>query len=537
MRRLSLILALALTFATFTTVNAAIPKSGGSCAKKGLVSIYKNKKYTCIKSGNKFIWDSGFAFQPKNPAPLPSISSSAVPTPSNSPTTQPSATPTGPKSGDICANIGSRFEISKTSFLECRMVAKNQSQWIILNLNPVLPTNNVSLGNIKDCQVSDQTNRSRFDAQAAPIGYMPDRRQSLSYPTQGNFNIVILPIDFKDFPGSGLDESELLNYSKIIETWFNYESNGKLKVSVSYVNKWLRAPKLSHDYNWNHPGTQNPTSLSDDQIGQDFADIADNYVDFHNVGAIFVMHPDRIPNIEYGMMANTKIQTSEGFVSPFLVSNGYNVDRQDGAIWSYWIHELGHHLGFVGHAPDELRDLDLMDNQSGFGLATSTWNQLLVDWLLPTQLYCRSIGNLISDNVTLTSVDSLSDGVKSAMIAMSSHEVLVIESRRKDFWTTASNTFVKMKKEAFDGFYGIAVYLVDTSKINDPNIDRMSPQFDPSIHKFARYLTISNEHLSRYKDVEGLEYLMFLGESIIFRNVKISLVNTGDFDTIKIEKI
>ena len=306
-----------------------------------------------------------------------------------------------------------------------------------------------------------------------------------------------------------------------------------------YVDKWLRAPKISHAYNWNHPDTQNPTNLTNDQIGQDFANIADSLIDFHNVGAIFVLHPSMNPNIEYGMMADSKFQTDEGFISPFIVSNGFQTDRQNGAIWSVWIHELGHHMGFVGHSPDELRHLDLMDDQSGYGLSTSTWNQLLVDWLLPSQLYCRTINNLKDDEITLTSIDSLKSGLKSAMIAMSNHEVLVIESRRKDYWTNPIYTRVpNLRNEVFDGFYGIAIYLVDTSKTNDPVMETTSPGYDPNVqYKYARNLKISDNHVSEYKGIDGLEYLMLQGESLTFRNVKISFIQTGDFDTIKIQKI
>ena len=526
-------MALALTFATFTTVNAAIPKSGGSCAKKGLVSIYKNKKYTCIKSGNKFIWDSGIAIQPKNPAPLPSISSSAVPTPSNSPTTQPSATPTGPKSGDNCENIGSRIPLTSNTYLECRMVSGGKLRFFTINPKAVPPLNTTSLGNMKDCQVPDQTNRPPG---ATPVGYKTNRYQNPSYPTEGNFKIVILPIDFSDVPGEALDKNVLDKYVNIIEKWYSYESNGKLKVTVSYVDKWLRAPKPSQKYNWNHPGTQNPTNLTDDQIGQDFADIADPYVDFRNVGAFFVMHPNRIKTIEYGTLANVRVNTAEGAISPYVVANGFMSDRQDGALWAYWIHEFMHHVGITGHAPDHLWGMDLMTLQSGFGLSTTTWNQLLIDWLPANQLYCRTIDNLKSDILTLTSIDSLNDGIKSAMIAVSSHEVLVIESRRKDFWSSSVNTLVN--KEAFDGFYGVLIYLVDTTKTSSNfDLDITAPDYDPTKYRFAYNLKISSNHINEYKGVWNLDYLMLYGESVEFRNIRISLIDSGDFDTIKIEKI
>ena len=526
------------------TANAAV-KPGTSCQKLGQTSISSGKKYTCIKSGKKLVWNKGMLVSKPNSTPSPISSPTATSTPLPTPINSQSSTPISnePKVGSECEYIGNRIPLNSGNYLECRMIANGKNSLIEIKENIASPINTTQLGNMKDCQVPDQTNRSINDKRSHPIGYMPDRIQSTVYPTEGSFKIVIIPIDFSDFPGTESDLMNLQGQANNIEKWFSYESNGKLKVSVSYVNKWLRAPKTSQLYNWNHPGSENsgtinPTNLSDDQIGQDYVNVADQYLDFNNVGAIFILHPYRIPTIDHGILANVNVNSSEGMFFPFIVANGFQNDRQDGAYWSYWIHQLGHHLGFEGHSPDELAHFDLMNDIAGFSFSTTTWNQLLVDWLLPSQLYCRTLNNLNSDEVTLTSIDSLSNGVKSAMIVMSSHEVLVIESRRKDYWSTATKTLVRMKKEVFDGFYGVEVYLVDTAKMNDPNISIDSPEYDPNVqYKYARNLVVSKNHVSEFKGVNGLQYLMLLGDSFIFRNVKISLISSGNFDTIKIEKI
>ena len=58
----------------------AAAKAGQSCKKVGATEVVGSKKFTCVKSGKKLVWDKGF------------ISSAAKPTPSVTPT--PSATPT-----------------------------------------------------------------------------------------------------------------------------------------------------------------------------------------------------------------------------------------------------------------------------------------------------------------------------------------------------------------------------------------------------------------------------------------------------------
>lgn len=58
-RVLSYLLAIALVMAPFPQASAATAKAGASCTKLKATSIVKGKKFTCIKSGKKLIWDKG----------------------------------------------------------------------------------------------------------------------------------------------------------------------------------------------------------------------------------------------------------------------------------------------------------------------------------------------------------------------------------------------------------------------------------------------------------------------------------------------
>lgn len=69
---LALLLAVAfLGFLSFSA-NAAI-KPGSTCKKLGQINIYSGKKYTCINSGKKLIWNKGdkIAITRVNPSPTP----------------------------------------------------------------------------------------------------------------------------------------------------------------------------------------------------------------------------------------------------------------------------------------------------------------------------------------------------------------------------------------------------------------------------------------------------------------------------------
>ena len=80
-----------------TPVQAASPKAGAKCAKAGATATASGKKFTCVKSGNKLVWNKGVAvkaapkpspnpvFKPVEPTPSPTATPTATPTPSVKP--------------------------------------------------------------------------------------------------------------------------------------------------------------------------------------------------------------------------------------------------------------------------------------------------------------------------------------------------------------------------------------------------------------------------------------------------------------------
>jgi len=146
------------------------------------------------------------------------------------------------------------------------------------------------------------------------------------------------------------------------------------------------------------------------------------------------------------------------------------------------------------------------------------------------------VATLKESEVTLRSVDSNLDGVKSIMIKISSHQMIVIESRRKAFWSSAASTL--STREFIDGFYGVMVYTVDADVQNDRSQESGGDSGnDPKYPKFAYFQKISDSHISDYDRIGQWKYVMYEGENIVVNGVKISLVKSGDFDTVKIEKV
>ena len=78
--------AVVLLLALTTPVQAAAPKAGAKCTKAGSTATSGGKKFTCVKSGTKLVWNKGVAIKVAAPKPTPSPTASATSTPTPRPT-------------------------------------------------------------------------------------------------------------------------------------------------------------------------------------------------------------------------------------------------------------------------------------------------------------------------------------------------------------------------------------------------------------------------------------------------------------------
>ena len=78
-RIVAVCVALFLSFSMTSPAHGAV-KAGDKCGKAGKTSTYAGKKFTCVKSGNRLIWNKGVlvakpAIVQPQPAPTPSAGS------------------------------------------------------------------------------------------------------------------------------------------------------------------------------------------------------------------------------------------------------------------------------------------------------------------------------------------------------------------------------------------------------------------------------------------------------------------------------
>jgi len=154
------------------------------------------------------------------------------------------------------------------------------------------------------------------------------------------------------------------------------------------------------------------------------------------------------------------ISTNVGTINIQISATGAWLYRNDFPIWPWFIHENMHPQGLAGHAPFDGSPFNIMTNQAGASFVLDAWDQATLDWQADNEIYCTSTEDLMPVTIPMNPIDNNdSRGTKSIFVKLSDHEVLVIESRRKAYWSQGWLTY----KGLPDDFRGLLVYKVDTS--------------------------------------------------------------------------
>jgi hypothetical protein len=545
---IALIVTMTFLGSSFSLPAFAAVKTGTKCSTKGLTKESLGKKYTCIKSGKKFIWSKGVVIV------KPAAEDTDKPTPNAESTKSAQVV----SEGQSCAKMGLQGS-DATGLLECRKFIDNKLAYVRIN-NDFSPIENPkSPDPVTLCQLPDmRTNKSYW---RPAIAYPPIPQRN--FKSSGVFKVAVVGIDFSDAPGKGapslLWEDDIVKMTE----WLKWYTNGNVRYDFVVDSEWRRAPRESGKYN-----ASNNTIKGDDiaeaggllpgEIASDFIGAIEDSVNLSNVSAIFIYHPSNISKIVgQWTTQEANVQTkSYGLITPMMVATGADTYLSKRVRWGYFLHELLHAHGIFGHSPKflpsfrRLTRIGALSTADGYSNALLPWDALVAGWQKPEDYYCIDKSKVTSVDLKLVPLEREQQGNRAAMIKLNDHQVLVIESHRKDKWGVWEGI----------GSGGVMVSLVDTTLNTD--WDGNSTPDNPA--STATYLRVPGANhgvhqpigtklindgvvyygvglidgvgISGDGDAWDLNHVMYIGETIVHDGIKITLTKGGDNDTVRIEK-
>jgi hypothetical protein len=497
-RLIAILLPLFLIVGTVQSASGATVKKGSPCSKVGKIQVSGNVKFKCATNGNKLRWQ-----------PISSASTTVN---------------LKDFENKECSLVGEKI-FGTSQYLECRPIAGNRAKWFLLSENKVSVKQDLGTNNLDDCRLRDQSPPYSGLSVGFPL------RENV--PVAGKVKVALIPIDFPDTVGNYSAVDAATPHVKKVDAWLKQFTNDRMSYEWQVTPNWIRNPKKLSDY-----GVANSTHFGyfdDRPLVQDLLNAADLTVDFTNVKIVLFLFPRTITDLPIQVIGQNqrKFTTNEGTIGNYWGGGRFAYQRDyEKLLWAIWIHETMHMHGLPGHAPGNGWPLSVTTNQYGVALAINAWESFLAGWLDEQSILCRKSSDIKDFTVTLTPIDRNQDGLKSVMIPLNDHELLVIESRRGEAFSS----------EMYPGFYGITTYLVDTKKNNDRSQESSGKDNgnDSTYPKFSYYLDSSSGDHRGVQLVRGYldrNILAYEGEHFLHRGIKISLTKSGDYDTVQIQKV
>ena len=584
-----------------TAPSSAAVKAGAKCAKAGAKSVSADKRFTCVKNGKRLIWNKGVAVKSTaKPVQAAADSASKPATPATKVPTQ--STPVSvpevvfPAEGSACSKIGDKvvgnngfmkciwqggptvdflknvqwryYPITKVSttksnsykvtpvenaacsnsgdafditngILECRWVNGAKLQWIKINTVKTSFTNAKSPVPTDVCKLQNSASKV-VDGNSGLVGFPLVNSDKHGMKLKGTNEVLIVPIDFPDFPGGSEVITQLEYDKKWMTDWYDYFSNGQSKFNVTTVKKWLRMPKERSAY----PSDAKTVDAFANNHGRRMADQAQPFideitkeVDLRKFSTVYFFYPDGELTFVDFIIRNQVFKIKEGNINLNLFSWGKNLEGMETLKWSYYIHETLHDFNITMHAPGNGWPLSIGTNQSGISLALNPWEQFLFDWLPADQIYCDDLASLKDAKISLSPVEREDRQTKMAVIRLSPTKAIVIESHGIDKWSD-----LKFGDRQFPpGYYSIMAYIVDLDKNIRPPINSDGTSLSNDDWAWAVWQKVSGGQSNQFNLNVGegknlAEYVAVLGDSFVIEGVRIKFVGTGDFETIEISR-
>ena len=451
--------------------------------------------------------------------------------------------------GTPCKKYGFQTKDS-SGLVECRKVAGNKQIYIRIRNKFDQINNPTSPEPLTTCQLPDMRETKLWPRPG--IAYPPIPFQG--FQSTGTFKVVVVGIDFPDAIGTGLPSQYWNSDLKYVTDWLKWYTNDKIKYNFVTYDKWLRSTRNAAAFENQNEASKaagaNTLSLggvSDKDKTSEFIKLFENEIDLSGTTAIWIYHPENIIGKLTGQWYDRDVHYQSqkfGLITPSLFAIGGDTWASKRIRWGYFIHEMMHSHGVFGHSPKIPWRIGMMSTGDSWSSALLSWDSLATGFTNQEDIFCIDKNNLTSYRLKLVPLEREQKGNRVAMIKLNDHQLLMVESHRKDKWSFGLE----------QGFTGAMVTLIDTTKnttwdnsegFKNPSSVGIALEVPFAKHGFHKQIGKSIPNATRdyqqYGIINGigisgdtekwsLNYFMYQGESIQYDGVKIALDKTGDND-------
>jgi M6 family metalloprotease-like protein len=521
------------------------------------------KKYTCIKSGKKLVWNKGVAIPKPTATPTPTptaigdpegaIGATPKPTPTPTPTPTRTIDPTRAVQGQACLrNSGDVVGYNDAKVLVVLMCnqfddryfprpggrAVDQDTGEIAppvppkGNEPTVPSGNAEINPyvkptvVTSKPITELTSSTSFENLTScrlPDGDPQLTNMTVGFPLpQGRVNftkktiVQILPVSFSDITSDTNPGADYKKPIEVMKTFWEAQSFVGSEIEVRTPAKYKQLPKKVLEYELTS-GLYGFESKKYSDFVRFVVSQYDSEIDFSKVETVVVVFPLATTQEQIGTWVvdtqNTFV-TSEGSIFNYMLA-GKGVTKTDS---SAWVHEYGHALGLTDmrfvdpvnsniQRPEGLGVFDVMGSGSTVP-EILLWSRFLIDVLAPKQVLC--ISQPSTSTHWIRPLEQRDTDLKGLIIPTGTYTAITIESRRSYGW----DSFLSPKDQ------GVLVYTVDTR----------TPYKRSPMQLIVPARTLDREWYT--------DSALKIGETVTTNGWKITVVESGDFgDVVKVEKV
>lgn len=517
-KSLTLAISLVLLGSVLSPNAFASVKPGSKCSFQGQTKNFQGKKYTCTKSGKKLVWNKGVVVKKATPTPTPVASAS------------PNPVETQTIENSYCLEPG-QLIISSGKQFSCRYISEKKSLWIQVSGNNDAPLIAINNSKVETCKIQDL--RSNKFIGNGNVGF-PMTTNAIK--PNGLVKVAVLPVNFPDSPRVNSPSSYWKPYSDLLDQRNVYLYDDRIKYEWSIPSEWLMMSKGAEYFASDHVTIQADGSRKSDGVSQilsseEQANLifseAEKFLKIEDYDFFWIFtNPleTRVPQGPYGRFQDVKTaktlykRLNFYMLGNRLYSGAYHLGPI-GTLQDTIAHEMAHFHGMIQHAPG-----------NGWGWYVSnnpTWESWIAGWRPDSQYVCLDATQTWKEaQFHLSAIDLNSKGFKSGVIKISDSQVLVVESRRPGPFTTALPKSIS----------GITVYIVDTTKSGD----RWDGNVDKELDYYMVFLRndAGKYPIQKYQNLAVWDenIIAYQGDSFSYKNIKVTLMKSSDFDTVLVSK-